>query len=336
LEIIGGKALKNTFTRRYERQEFEDISSEIISILAKDFKKVGMPLFYHKKETFGDVDIVVSMEDCNHNIRDYIEAHFQPNEIFKNGNCWSFDYKELQIDFITTSGEHFDSYLNYLNYNDLGNFIGKIAMGFGCRYGQEGLWLEHYFKGTNLGKIMLSKDTKKIFEFLDLSYNKYVQGFEDIEELFVFISNSRYFNWEKVQLENNNKVNRDRDKKRNTYQLFLKWIDANVRDDAHNYQTEKDKTVYYDMIANYFPEAQIVTEIRRLEYEYCKDLYIKSKFNGGEVMRRFGIDGKILGDKINLFRKINGSIFPNETFEDYVLKTPSEEIYDDFSLFIKT
>jgi hypothetical protein len=53
-------------------------------------------------------------------------------------------------------------------------------------------------------------------------------------------------------------------------------------------------------------------------------------------MRIFGIDGKILGDKINLFRKINGSLFPNETFEDYVLKTPSEEIYEDFELFINT
>lgn len=204
----------------------------------------------------------------------------------------------------------------------------------GLHYGQEGLFLKIYNKDRFLGKIMLSKDTKKIFDFLDLSYDKYLEGFNNLEEIFVFISNSKYFNWEKVQLENNNKVNRDRDKKRNTYQLFLKWIDANVRDDAHNYQTEKDKTVYYDMIDNYFPEAQIVTEIRRLEYEYCKDLYIKAKFNGGEVKRRFNLDGKELGDKLNLFRKISGSLFPNETFEEYVLKTPSEEIYEDFKMFL--
>ena len=331
---MGGRALKNTYTRRYERKEFEQISSELLTSLAKDFKKVGMPLFYHKKETFGDVDIVVSMEGCKHNLKDYITDNFKPNEIFHNGNCWSFDYKELQVDFITVSGEHFDSLLNYLNYNDLGNFIGKIAMGFGCRYGQEGLWLEHYFKDKNLGKIYLSKDTKKIFEFLDLSYDKYLEGFDTLEEIFIFISKSKYFNWEKVQLENNNKVNRDRDKKRNTYQEFLKWIDENVRDDAHNYQSHKDKTLYYDMISDYFPEAKLEMHIREKEYEYCKDLFIKSKFNGGEIKRRFGLDGKELGDKINAFKNAVKIIFPKETFEQYVINNDSEDIYEDFKNYI--
>ena len=205
----------------------------------------------------------------------------------------------------------------------------------GLHYGQEGLFLKIYNKDRFLGKIIVSKDVKKIFEFLDLSYDKYVQGFEDIEELFVFISNSRYFNWEKVQLENNNKVNRDRDKKRNTYQEFLKWIDENVRDDAHNYQTEKDKTLYYDKINEAFPEANLQMEVRRLEYEYCRELYVKSKFNGGEVMRRYGLQGKELGDAMSTFKKINGSLFPNETYEDYIIKTPTKEIYDDFELFLK-
>lgn len=334
MEIIGGNALKNTYTRRYEKQEFEEISSGLITSLAKDFKKVGMPLFYHQKESFGDVDIVVSMEGFKHNMRDYITEHFKPNEIFHNGSCWSFDYKELQIDIITISDEHFDSMLNYLNYNDLGNFISKIAMGFGCRYGQEGLWVEHYFKNTNLGKIYLSKNTKKIFEFLDLSYDKYLEGFESLEDIFIFISKSKFFNWEKVQLENNNKVNRDRDKKRNTYQEFLKWIDENVRDDAHNYQSHKDKTLYYNMISEYFPEAKLEMHIREKEYEYCKDLFIKSKFNGGEIKRRFGLDGKELGDKIYQFKNAIKVIFPKETFDEYVLNNDSEDIYEDFKNYI--
>jgi len=331
---MGGRALKNIITRRYNRDEFDIISLELLDTLKKDFKKVGMPLFYKQKETFGDADIVVSMEDCKYNMRDYIISTFKPNEIFHNGSCWSFDYKELQVDIITISGEHYDSLLNYLNYNDLGNFISKIAMGFGCRYGQQGLWFEHYFKGTNLGKVMLSKDTKKIFDFLDLSYDKYLQGFDNLEEIFTFISKSKYFNWEKVQLENNNKVNRDRDKKRNTYQEFLKWIDDNVRDDEHNYQTHKDKTIYYQMISEFFPEAKLEMQIRKKEYEYCKELYIKSKFNGGEIKRRFGLDGKELGDGINNFKKIIGDIFPKQTFEEYVLTNDSEEIYDDFKNFL--
>jgi hypothetical protein len=102
LEIIGGKALKNTYTRRYEKQEFEEISSELITSLAKDFKKVGMPLFYHQKETFGDVDIVVSMEGCKYNMKDYITAIYYVND--NDGDTYIFNekyeqrtYKELTV-----------------------------------------------------------------------------------------------------------------------------------------------------------------------------------------------------------------------------------------------
>jgi len=54
------------------------------------------------------------------NMNDYIDATFKPNEIFHNGNAWSFDYKELQVDFITCADEDYDSNYHYLAFNDLG------------------------------------------------------------------------------------------------------------------------------------------------------------------------------------------------------------------------
>ena len=127
---MGGLALKNTFTRRYERAEFDELSQDLLGTLSNTFKRVAMPLFYKNKLSFGDADIILSMEGFDGNMRTYIEDTFSPNEIFHNGNCWSFDYKELQIDLITVAGEDFDSNYNYLSYNDLGNYIGKIAHGF--------------------------------------------------------------------------------------------------------------------------------------------------------------------------------------------------------------
>ena len=130
---MGGRALKGgTFTRRYERQEFEDISKELTERLKLTFKRVDVPLFYKDKETFGDADIVVSLEglEDEFNMREFIVDNFKPNEIFHNGNCWSFDYKELQIDIISVSSEHYDSTLNYLAYNDFGNLVGRLAHGF--------------------------------------------------------------------------------------------------------------------------------------------------------------------------------------------------------------
>ena len=331
---MGGLALKSTVTRRYERNEFDAISVELLSTLEKTFKRVAMPLFYKNKPSFGDADILVSMEGCNYNMRDYITAHFKPNEIFHNGNCWSFDYKELQIDLITVSAEHFDSNYNYLSYNDLGNYIGKIAHGFGFKYGQEGLVYDHYFKGSNIGRVIVSKDYDKIYEFLGLDYNRWKEGFDELEDIFKFISKSKYFNWEFLQLENNNRINRERDAKRKSYMSFLEFIEDNCKDSEHQYQYDKDKSVYVDKAAEFFPESNLITEIRRMEYEECKALYIKSKFNGGEVMRRFGLKGKELGDVLNGFKKMMNFLIPNESYEHYIINTPSEDIYEDFKEYL--
>ena len=331
---MGGLALKNTFTRRYEREEFNELSEELLGLLSNTFKLVAMPLFYKNKPSFGDADILVSMEEFDGNMRTYIEDTFSPNEIFHNGNCWSFDYKELQIDIITVAPEHFDSNYNYLSYNDLGNYIGKIAHGFGFKYGQEGLVYDHYFKGSNIGRVIVSKDYDKIYEFLGLDYNRWKEGFDELEDIFKFISESKYFNWEYLQLENNNRVNRERDAKRKSYMGFLEYIEDNCKDSEHQYQYDKDKSVYVDKAAEFFPESNLITEIRRMEYEECKALYIKSKFNGGEVMRRFGLKGKELGDALNGFKKMMDFLVPNESYEYYIINTPSEEIYEDFQNYI--
>jgi hypothetical protein len=127
---MGGRALKNVVTRRCDREEFDVISLELINILKLRFNKVGVPMFYKNKPDFGDIDIVVSEDYSNENMRDYINEMFKPNEIFHNGNCWSFDYKLIQIDVIITPNEHYDTTLFYMGGNDLGNFMGRIAQGF--------------------------------------------------------------------------------------------------------------------------------------------------------------------------------------------------------------
>ena len=45
---MGGLALKNTKTRRYERAEFETITNELTATPRQTFKRVEMPLFYRK------------------------------------------------------------------------------------------------------------------------------------------------------------------------------------------------------------------------------------------------------------------------------------------------
>jgi hypothetical protein len=111
-------------------------------------------------------------------------------------------------------------------------------------------------------------------------------------------------------------------------------MDANVADESHEYEFDKTQEEYNKMIAEAFPYANLELEIRRVEYEYCKTLYIKAKFNGGEVMRRYGLKDKELGDAMTGFRKVIGSVFQNETYEDYILNNTVEHIYSDFEVYI--
>jgi hypothetical protein len=330
---MGGRALKNTQTRRYSKAEFDLISKELIYILRDNFARVDIPLFYKNKQSFGDIDILVTGLYKINNMHNYIQEKFNPTEIFHNGNCWSFDYKEIQVDIITSAWEHYDSYLMYLSYNDLGNLIGRIAHGLGFKYGQEGLWYEHYFKNQNIGNILISKDYPKIYNFLGLDYSKWERGFDELEDIFKFISESPFFNWKKYQFSELNKINRDRNKKRASYIVFLEWVDKNVADSNHEFNFLEDKTGYLYKANEIFPEANIFNEVKRLEYLHCRKLYIQSKFNGGDVMKKYGFVNKELGDKMTGFKSyVKDLVGP---YDEYILNTPITEIYADFDNFLK-
>jgi hypothetical protein len=331
---MGGLALKNTYTRRYSREEFDIVSKELVEKLNNYFQKVAIPLFYRNKESFGDIDIIISMDNSgvHTNMDTFINAVFAPNEIFHNGNCWSFDYKEIQVDLITCSEEDFESNYHYLAYNDLGNMMGRIAQKLGLKYGQEGFWYNHYYKDQKIGKIMVSKNFPKIFEFLGFDYNRWLEGFDTLEDIFDYVATSPYFDCNMFALEHLNKINRERNAKRKSYMSFLDYISENYGDREFQFE---EKSVYVSKANRVFPDARITENMRRLEYIEAKKLYIKSKFGGAEVMRRYGVKGKELGDLLKGFQnRIN--IRYDIGYDDFILETPTEEIHKAFEDYYKS
>ena len=344
---MGGRALRNTFTRRYTKKEFTKVSANLNRIIRRTFDACEVPRYYHTKETFGDIDILVSLEGNEGlNIRQYIVNTFAPNEIFHNGNCWSFDYEEIQVDLMFVAGEHFDSNFNYLSFNDLGNFIGRIAHGFGLRYGQQGLWVTYYYKDTK-NTIMISKDYPKIYEFLGLDYKRWLKGFETLEEIFTFISESPYFNWQRFQPSELNRINRERNLKRASYMTFLEWMDLNVADEDHEFKFAEDKTPYYTKIDEFFPEANLINEIARIEYEVSRTKYAKTIFNGKVVIDVFGIKGAELGKAMTGFKEhmetVVKAYYPkyvdevgfDEAYIDYCIRHGREVLINDFDTYIQ-
>lgn len=341
---MGGLALKNTFTRRYERHEFETVSQELVDILSKTFERAEIPMYFSSKESFGDIDIIVSMRVINGEplrMDDYINETFKPNEIFHNGNAWSFDYKEIQVDLITCSPQDFDSNRHYLAYNDLGNFIGRITQKLGLKYGQEGLWYNHYFKDQKIGKVMISKDYPKIFEFLGFDYNRWLEGFDTLEDVFEYVIANEHFDSEMFELQHLNKINRERNAKRKSYMSFLEYIAANHSDRTYEFP---DKKVSIDRANRFFPEARMTEKMRELEYLHCKKLYIKSKFSGGVIMSRYGLQGKELGKALNGFKEwvytyyVQGEDVDttmSADYDDFILNTSTDRIYEIFEEYYK-
>lgn len=327
---MGGRAIKTAYTRRYQKEEYIKLTSEVLRKIRRFFYKAEIPRYYHTKESFGDMDILVSMKGYSGNIRELITEQFKPNEIYHNGNCWSFDYKEFQIDLITTSEDHFDSYLSYLSFNDLGNYLGRLAHHMGGRYGAEGFWITYYYKDTK-HKIMVSKDQEKIYEFLGLDFNRWLKGFETLDEIFQFISESPYFNWTKFQLDELNRINRERNLKRVSYMAFLDWIDKNVADDNHKYEHNLSDIELYRRIDSFFPDAKIFDEIARIEYEVSKSKYASVLFNGKHIIDKFGLEGKELGQAIGGFKDYINARFGSVT--DFIVKSGTETMLEEFDYY---
>jgi len=224
--------------------------------------------------------------------------------------------------------EDYDSNYHYLAFNDLGNYIGRIAHRLGLKYGQEGLWYNHYLKGQNLGRVMVSKDYREIFKFLDLDYDRWLEGFDELEDTFKFALTSKYFDSNMFQLDSLNRINRERNLKRASYMSFLDWINTNHPEvEGEELESNLIKTVNAK-----FPDANFTLNIKEIEYREAKKAFIHAKFNGSMVMTKYGLKGKAIGDALNSFnRYIEKDGF---SFDDYILSETQENIFNEFEMVV--
>ena len=198
---MGGRALKQygVITERKNTFEFERIGKEISKKFQED---LGIENFiskcYRNKETHGDLDLLVKIDDkFNHkhiSLHDYIKETFKPNAIYSNGGVNSFDYQNFQVDVIPVRQSNWITAKAYFSYDPLGNLMGKVFHKFGLSYGWDGLKFKfRNFNGNLTEDIIITKDPEKIFLFGDYDYNKFLEGFDEIEEIFEFILKSKYF-----------------------------------------------------------------------------------------------------------------------------------------------
>ena len=164
---MGGNALKNTNTRRYNSDEYFKLFQVIGAQICDHVVQFGLIKSYRNKDTFGDMDILY-VHNGTINMRDVVTSLFNPNEIVVNGDVMSFNVEELQVDLIKVNLEEYDFAMKYFSYNDLGNLIGRVAHKLGLKFGRKGLLYVYRKNDKILGEVTITNDLIKLLVSVDM------------------------------------------------------------------------------------------------------------------------------------------------------------------------
>ena len=332
---MGGKALNKygVFTERKNTEEFLRLGKSIQDTLEYYFlKQYGIQLethvvtCYRTKADHGDLDLLVKITpEMNVDYRKLVDLMFLPKAINSNGGVYSFDYQGFQVDFIPIPEHKWETAKIYYSYDPLGNIMGKTYHKFGLSYGWEGLFYKYRnAHGTNSENILLTNDARRIFEFGGYDYDRYLKGFDTLEEIFRFAIESKYFDAEMFQMENLKSIDKKRNRKRGSYHLFLNYIKDNGI--TTKYEFDKNKENYIQAIASSFPEANLVEQLGVLLIKETRDAYVAQKFNGDLVMLWLpDLQGKELGAAIGKFKKDLG-----DSYDEFVFYSDYETIRERF------
>lgn len=316
---MGGNAIKSVFTRRYQKEEFDQILPIILEKAKKLFSDAKSTVYFKSKESFGDADILCLVDKpITVDIKQWIIDEFGSKEVVQNSHVYSFEYNELQVDFILTPLSAWETSQVYFSYNDLHNLIGKISHRFGLKWGYKGLVYSYKIDGKKLGDIVITTDYRKALAFLGFDVERYDQGFDSIQEIFDFVVASKYFIPKVFDFDTLNRINRERDSKRTTYAGFVEFIQPLKEKNDEFYYFYSDKKVYLGLIDFHFPG--FMRKYRDLEKKEERKREIHSLYNGKIVMEWFGIEGKELGAVLTYFKSLFGSL---EEMEDFILEMGS-------------
>ena len=358
---MGGNATLEYKTKRITKEENEKIINFLLENLNKDkdlsFKDelFGIPLAYSEKESFGDVDLLTTMNlvellnKLSKNSNIIIEPKYLTKKSDNNGfrinsqiesipvkiKTNDFETDFFQLDLILTTKENFDNHLRYLSFNDLGQLIGRVAYSQGLRFGDSGLYynfpFEHKFTEI-LGKtkLFISNDYFKILKMLGFEnlpnkdepeeIKKFNEQFKNKINIFNFIISNKNFDAEAFSVSTKNSKTKSRDKKRNNIKEFLNFLIEK------GYLTKEQAFGNTEEVERVNRSEKIDKGILKIE-EFIDKGFIEQNFINRQLAKiKEDLNEAVLRKKFN--EKFSGEIvinLINEKFkEEYDLLKPKE------------
>jgi hypothetical protein len=305
---MGGNALKKYETRRYSKSEYLLLENRIRTDFVHLFGRepIFIP-YYHNKVDFGDMDILFPSTQIPNNWKEKLINYYRLTDDMhvnvSNSGVFSFAVDRFQVDLIF-SGTEKDSEMakNYFAFNDLGNLIGRIYHKLGVKYGHRGLHLIIRLDESQhvLDEILLSQDMKEILSIIGLSYDEYLEGFDDLEDIFRFVAKSKFFDPDIYLLHNRNHKAVIRDKKRATYNGFLEWIRREKPPVQFSFEEKTERggynirePFYSEIIVPMFP--WIEDRVSKMITRYQLTQEVRKYYNGCIIGAVTGLSGKELG-----------------------------------------
>lgn len=300
---MGGKAIKDSV--RMDLADYGLLAITMKSCFEKFRQKYNLEIKYEivkaykEKLDFGDMDIVVSSysENFKELVHLWMIESFSSHENFEyvqNGPVISYSILKRQVDLIFQAPEDYEFACNYFSYNDINNLIGRITDKMGFKFGHDGLWYTYRDGDTVIKKICLTKDFQKALEAFDFDYEAFKNGFNNLDEIFKYVSENKFFNKNLYQLENRNHTARMRDRKRKTYMLFLEYCGNNKFENEYDFN--KDPHFFIDMMFEKFPMflADFVLATQDAELRRAS----KQQLTNQAIKDHTGLDGIELGKYI--------------------------------------
>lgn len=300
---MGGSLFKDLGAQRVTTQTYE---SKYVPELTALLKPLGIRFdfvqYYRNKEDHGNINILVNKAtvikeaegvatatvSLNPNRKEVIIQHLKANgyTVRINSDVVSFLYDGcLQVDLVFTKPSCYEYSKAYYSWNDLGGLIGRMTRGIGLKHGCNGLYYVHYNedKTRKLGEYLLTTDHDKTLEILGLDRNVFAQGFDSLEDIFEYVTSSKYFGVRAFVLEDLPCKDRHRDQKRNTFIKFDEFCEQNrerLPQRAEWLPEDKER-----FVVSLFPTVQekISDALEKEE----KRVALAAKFNGHIIMNMF-------------------------------------------------
>lgn len=239
---MGGNAIKDA--QRLDAELYFKVQSDVMNYLLKLFpNSTVLPIAaYKQKESFGDLDLLISSDNLPETWKKDVLKTFDAEDKedhYDNKSVLSFRYsneelgvERFQVDIIKEKAETLTMAWHYFSYNDLSNLLGRISKKVGFKLAHDGLYYIERDGDDIYFDERFSMDYGVALDLLGIDLATYV-NFETLEDIFKFVASSPYFNPDIYLLHNRNYTSRVRDRKRSTYNAFLKWCEEHNENLTH-------------------------------------------------------------------------------------------------------